>query len=325
MKYTLDLPEFPQDVLGHGGVAMSKEVTRRLGRGLSSLISVPETPSPDSAADATSLARESAQAARVEQLSPNAFQPRKVIDPTELKALAESIRTSGILQPIVVRRRGANAYEIVAGERRWRAAQIAGLSEVPITIREATDEQMLEWALVENIFREDLNPIERALGYRQYCDQFGFSAEQVAQRLGEDRSTVANYLRLLELPSDVKEWVASSKLSMGHARCLLALKVPSEVIQLAKQVMDRELSVRAVEKLVRERVEARATAAKPPAEAKDAKRPQIRSLEQSFAQALGTKVEIAESRRKGSGKIVIHYASLDDFDRVVERLGVSTE
>lgn len=247
------------------------------------------------------------------------------MDPIELKALADSIRTSGILQPIVVRPHADGAYEIIAGERRWRAAQMVGLAEVPIVARDATDEQMLEWALVENIFREDLNPIERALGYRQYCDQYSLSAEEVAQRLGEDRSTVANYLRLLDLPSEVKEWVAEGRLSMGHARCMLALKVPSELVQVAKMTMEQELSVRAVEKLVRDRVEARSAAAKPPAEPKEAKRPQIRSLEQSFAQALGTKVDINESRRKGSGKIVIHYASLDDFDRVVERLGVATE
>ncbi|HOA73124.1 MAG TPA: ParB/RepB/Spo0J family partition protein, partial [Phycisphaerae bacterium] len=210
-------------------------------------------------------------------------------------------------------------------ERRWRAAQMAGLSVVPIVTREATDEQMLELALVENIFREDLNPIERAMGYRQYCDQFGLTAEDVAQRLGEDRSTVANYLRILELPSEVKTWVAAGQLSMGHARCLLALKSPSEITQTAKLVMERELSVRATEKLVRERLQARADLSKSPATPRDAKRPQIRSLEQRFAQALGTKVEIDESRKKGSGKIVIHYYNLDDFDRVVERLGIETD
>jgi ParB family chromosome partitioning protein len=247
------------------------------------------------------------------------------MDPAELKALAESIRTSGILQPIVVRPGDGGVYEIIAGERRWRAAQMAGLSEVPIVSREASDEQMLELALVENIFREDLNPIERAMGYRQYCDQFNLTTDEVAQRLGEDRSTVANYLRILELPTEVKDWVAEGKLSMGHARCLLAIKSPSELTQAAKLVMHRELSVRAAEKLVRDKLEARAAAAKPPAEPKEAKRPQIRSLEQSFSQALGTRVQIDESRRKGSGKIVIHYFNLDDFDRVVERLGISVQ
>lgn len=307
---------------------MSKESTRRLGRGLSSLISVPEIPAPEAAGGperVESPEKSPPATAPVDQLRPNAFQPRKAMDSAELKLLADSIRATGVLQPIVVRPRDEGGYEIIAGERRWRAAQMAGLSEVPIVCREASDEQMLEWALVENIFREDLNPLERATGYRQYCDQFGLSADDVAQRLGEDRSTVSNYLRILELPPEVKEWVAAGQLSMGHARCLLALKSPSEIAQIAKLVIDRELSVRAVEKLVRDRVQARAAAAKPPAQPKDAKRPQIRSLEQSFAQTLGTKVEIDESRRKGSGKIVIHYFSLDDFDRVAERLGVATE
>lgn len=311
---------------------MSKDPPRRLGRGLSALISVPQADSPPSVGDAdagtASMARTVAappQTARIDQLRPNAHQPRKEMDPAQLKALADSVRSSGILQPIVVRMMPAGGYEIIAGERRWRAAQMAGLAEVPIVIREATDEQMLELALVENIFREDLNPIERAMGYRQYCDEFKLSAEQVAQRLGEDRSTVANYLRLLDLPVEVKELVSGGRLSMGHARCLLAIRSPSELTQTASLAIDQDLSVRALEKLVREKVEARNNAAKPSTPPKEAKRPQIRSLEQSFAQSLGTKVEIAESRRKGSGKIVIHYHNLDDFDRVAERLGISTE
>jgi ParB family chromosome partitioning protein len=247
------------------------------------------------------------------------------MDPAELKALADSIRASGILQPVVVRSYEEDVFEIIAGERRWRAAQMAGLSEVPILVREASDEQMLELALVENIFREDLNPIERAAGYRQYCDQFNLSADEVAHRMGEDRSTVTNYLRILELPTEVKDWVAAGQLSMGHARCLLAIKSPTDLIRTARLAIDRDLSVRALEKLVREKVEARAAATKPPAEPKEAKRPQIRSLEKSFGEALGTKVEIDESRRKGSGRITIHYFNLDDFDRIVERLGISVE
>lgn len=307
---------------------MSKELTRRLGRGLSSLISVPEASAggPEAALPAFPAIepRPAGQSLKVDQLRPNGRQPRKDIDPGQLKALAESIRTSGILQPIVVRARDGGVFEIIAGERRWRAAQMAGLSEVPVVVREASDEQMLELALVENIFREDLNPIERALAYKQYSTEFGLSAEDVAQRLGEDRSTVANYLRLLDLPTEVKDWVAGGRLSMGHARCLLGLRSPSDLIQTAKLAMDRDLSVRALEQLVREKVSARADATRI-AEAKEAKRPQIRSLEQAFVEALGTKVEISESRRKGSGKIVIHYSSLDDFDRVLERLGIQPE
>ncbi|MBI4581851.1 MAG: ParB/RepB/Spo0J family partition protein [Planctomycetes bacterium] len=310
---------------------MSKETTKRLGRGLSALISIPEpsptaqpdplrvpaTPDPEHAHPPTTV--------RVDQLRPNPYQPRQDMDPSQLKALAESIRSTGLLQPIVVRPHGAGVFEVIAGERRWRAAQMAGLGEVPVVIRQATDEQMLELALVENIFRENLNPIERAAGYRQYCNTFGLSADEVAQRLGEDRSTVANYLRLMDLPSDVKEWVAQGKLSMGHARCLLAIKSSSDLIHTAKTAIDRDLSVRALEQLVRDKVEARAAATRPAGAADSAKRPQIRSLEQAFAVALGTRVEILESRRKGTGRIVIHYAGLDDFDRVTQRLGVTPE
>jgi len=238
--------------------------------------------------------------------------------------LADSIRTTGMLQPIIVRRRG-DAFEIIAGERRWRAAQMAGLTDVPVVIRNANNEQMLELALVENIFREDLNPIERAMGYRQYSTQFSLTAEQVAKRLGEDRTTVTNYLRLLELPTDVKDWVSNGKLSMGHARCLLGLRSVSDLVQAAKLSIDRDLSVRALEQLVRDKNAARDAATKSPDGSKEVKRPQIRSMEQLFAQSLGTKVEINESRRKGCGRIIIHYYDLDGFDRVIDRLGISAE
>jgi ParB family chromosome partitioning protein len=258
----------------------------------------------------------------VGQIRPNPFQPRRDLPPEQLKALADSIRKNGVLQPLVVRREGLNLYHLIAGERRWRASQMAGLAEVPAVVREATDEQMLEIALVENIYREDLNAIDRAMAYRRYRDEFDLTADEVATRLGEDRSTVANYLRLLELPAEVKTWVAEGKLSMGHARCLLAIRSPAELVRLAASAIEQGLSVRTLEKLVREKVEARATASKPVTSAADDKRPQIRTLEQAFMRAIGTKVEIQESRRKGSGKIVIHYYNLDDFDRVSERFGV---
>jgi len=180
---------------------------------------------------------------------------------------------------------------------------------------------MLEIALTENIFREDLNAIDRAAAYKRYCDEFGLTPEQVAAKLGEDRSTVANYVRLLELPQEVKDWVAAGQLSMGHARCLLAIRSPSDLIRTAKQAINLGLSVRALEKLVRDRVDARESASKPN-DGKNTKRPQIRALEETFTRQLGTKVEIDESRRKGSGKLVIHYYSLEDFDRLAQRLGI---
>ena len=318
---------------------MQKPV-KRLGRGLSSLLSVPETPvavpppapaaqtapaEPAPPAPPAETAVPGPQMIDVAAVRPNPYQPRREITPEALQALAESIRKTGLIQPIIVRPLPGKVYELIAGERRWRASQIAGLSRIPAVIREANETEMLEMALVENIFREDLNAIDRAMAYRRYCDEFQLTAEEVATRLGEDRTTVTNYLRLLDLPGEVKAWVAEGKLSMGHARALLGLKSPTDLVRTAKQAIDEGLSVRALEKLVRERAEARAAAAKPAGDSSEAKRPQIRSLEQAFVQAIGTKVEIHESRRKGSGKIVIHYYNLDDFDRIAERFGVVTE
>jgi ParB family chromosome partitioning protein len=298
---------------------------KRLGRGLSSLISVPD-PSPSSLGAASEPILESRPgplSVDVSRIRPNPYQPRREMAPDTLKSLAESIRKSGVIQPIVVRQKDNEVYELIAGERRWRASQMAGLREVPCVLRDVAEDEMLEIALVENIFREDLNAIDRAVAYRRYCDEFSLSADQVAQRLGEDRTTVTNYLRLLDLPSDVKDAVAGGKLSMGHARCLLALKAPGEISRLAQLIVQDGLSVRALEKLVRERVDARQEASQK--STPEAKRPQIKDLEQQFMQAMGTKVEIHESRRKGSGKIVIHYYTLDDFDRIAQQFGLEGE
>lgn len=269
-------------------------------------------------------ARQARVAIDAAQIRPNPFQARRGIAAEDLKGLAASIKQAGLIQPIIVRQKGDDLYELIAGERRWRACQMAGVSRIPAIVRDASDEDMLEIALVENIFREDLNAIDRAMAYRRYCDEFNLSADQVATRVGEDRSTVANYLRLLDLPAEVKEWVADDKLAMGHARCLLAIKSASELVRTARQAMKLGLSVRALERRVRERVEARGVAARGPRDGVDSKRPQIRSLEELFVRELGTKVEIHESRRRGRGRIVIHYYNLDDFDRIGERLGIQT-
>ena len=306
---------------------MNPPPVKRLGRGLSALITasadiadVVQSETPESQ---TSPAASQAKA-KVEQLRPNPMQPRREFQPAQLQALADSIRANGLLQPVVVRQAGTGVFEIIAGERRWRAAQMAGLSEIPIAVRQASDEEMLELALIENIHREDLSPIERAGAYRRYCDQFNLTADEVAQRLGEDRSTVANYLRLLGLPSELQALVAAGTLSMGHARCLLGLRTASQMTSVARDVIDKGLSVRATEALVRQLLASRSAASRDPA-GDSAKRPQIRNLEQAFVEALGTKVEIAESRRRGSGRITIHYYSLDDFDRISARLGIRAD
>ncbi len=302
---------------------------RRLGRGLSSIISLSE---PDVAPGATqqtvaqagTVPEGTATLLKVSQLRPNPNQPRREFQPDQLKALADSIAKEGVIQPIAVRKAGKDVYEIIVGERRWRASQMAGLMEIPAVIREATDEQMLEVALVENIFREDLNAIDRAMAYRRYCETFNLSAEQVAERLGEDRSTVANYLRLLDLPNEVKQWVIDGSLSMGHARCLLGLSSPGMRVQVGREAINKDLSVRVLEKLVKERQTARSA---PPESqgGKQAKRPLVVELEQAFTKALGNRVEIQESRRKGKGKVVIHYRSLEDFDRLCERLDIAPD
>lgn len=305
---------------------------RRLGRGLSSLLSIAEVPVQEAPKPATPPPVESSGEAaprplmiKVGQLRPNPRQPRQELPANHLQALAGSIAKTGVIQPIAVRPTGEGTYEIIAGERRWRAAQMAGLAEIPAIIREATDEQMLEMALVENIYREDLNAIDRAVAYKRYCDEFKLSAEEVAKRLGEDRSTVANYLRLLELPGEVKRMVIDGKLAMGHARCLLALRTPADVVKVAQQCVAEGLSVRAVEKTVQDKLAARSAATAQPTTGRPEKRPLIRELEETFIRALGTKVEINESRRKGKGKLIIHYRTLEDFDRICERLQIATE
>ncbi len=304
---------------------MQKPPQKRLGRGLNALISVPDAALPPPEDGASVDSRAPAATVPIRSIRPNPFQPRKDIPPEQLKALAESIREKGVLQPIMVRSAGEGLYELIAGERRWRAAQMAGLADVPAVVREADDRDMLELALVENIFRQDLNAIERAQAYRRYCDEFELSPEEVAQRLDEDRTTVVNYIRLLDLSSEVKSWVCEGKIAMGHARSLLGIKSPADQARIARQVIEEGLSVRAVEKLVRDQQEARAAASKPAAGSSDAKRAQVRTLEEALTRSVGTRVEIKESRRKGRGKLVIHYYSLDDFDRISEKLGLEPQ
>lgn len=340
---------------------MSKE-QKRLGRGLSSLISSTFTnPSPpvaaelpaekphvvpisaevDSAAQPTpSGPNESVstqplsgvQTLPVHALIPHRNQPRQVFEPTTIGQLAASIARSGVVQPLVVRPIHApgqpehrpEQYEIVAGERRWRAAKAAGLAEVPVVIRELDDESAIELALIENIQREDLNAMDRSAAYLAYAKRYELSPEDIARRLGEDRTTVVNYLRLQELPEEVKELVRAGSLSMGHARALLSISGHDARVACARRIVQEGLSVRAVEDLARRHKEASPNA---PAQASSAPQGNRRSahvadLEQRLQHAVGTKVRIQEGRKKGQGKIVIEYYSLDDFDRITGRLGL---
>lgn len=309
---------------------MSKPV-RRLGRGLDSLVSdlrgepvaaeaqtVERSPGSDNPAT-----RGSKSVLPAGSLRPNPFQPRRDITNDDIVTLIDSIREHGILQPITVRPHGGG-YQIIAGERRWQAAQAAGLTDVPVVIREATDRQMVEWALIENIQREDLNAIDRAEAYRRYCTEFDLKPEQVAQRLGEDRTTVTNYIRLLDLPAELRQAVADGSLSMGHARCLLGVEDPDRQARLADSVVAHGLSVRALEDLVR-REKQRKPGDAPRAETTVRASPHVRDMERRFEQAVKTKVSIRESRRRGRGRIVIDYFSFDDFDRIAGLLGVELE
>lgn len=260
----------------------------------------------------------------IDRLQPNPYQPRVNMDDKALASLVASIRRSGILQPITVRKRDGR-HEIIAGERRWTAAKICGLATVPVVFRDADDEQMLELALIENIQREDLNPIDRAKAYKRFCSRFNLKAEDLADRLGEDRSTVANYLRILELSPSIQELVASGRLGMGHGRCLLGIADVRRRESLASQCVESDWSVRTLEQMVRSTKADPGPAAVTSKPAVIKASPHLRDLQHKFEQAVKTKVTIHEGRRKGSGRIVIEYYSLDDFDRIASSLGVDTD
>lgn len=307
-----------------------KEKPRHLGRGLQSLLS-PITPkSVESSLEADNAVYDlnfppdkelnnSLRQIGIESITPNPYQARTVWNEQELDELTESVKANGIIQPVVVRPRG-KGYELIAGERRFRAAKRASLTEIPALVRQATDEQLHEWALVENIHRVDLNPIERARAYREYVDCFSLTQAQAGERLGEDRSVIANYLRLLDLPREIKQMLAEGRISMGHARAILALPTDELRRKLANRAMAGRLSVREVERLVRKYLagtgqDKTTTRSKPP---------HIIDLERKLASELNTKVSI-ETRRNGQrGKIVIEFYSLDEFDGITERLGLQS-
>jgi ParB family chromosome partitioning protein len=272
-----------------------------LGRGLSALI--PDSPLP--AAGDRSLDVDT------DLLRPNKFQPRTHVDEERIESLARSIKSNGIIQPIVVRRIDGG-YEIVAGERRWRAAQRAGLLKVPVVVRDIAEERLLAVALIENIQREDLNPIEEAVAYRRLADEFHLTQEQIAEAVGKDRSSIANHVRLLRLPHEVRANVASNALSMGHARALLAVADEASLLRLARDVVSRNLSVRETEALVKK--------ASAPSEPKPAAIVDVhtRAAEEKLRLALGTRVRIA---RKGKGgRIEIDFGSEDELHRLYEQL-----
>jgi ParB family chromosome partitioning protein len=251
---------------------------------------------------------------RPDSISPNPYQPRERIDPAALEGLIESIQQNGILQPVTVRRSG-DGYQLVAGERRWRAALQMGLPAIPAVVRDVNDQQMLELALIENIQREDLNPIEKARAYQQLIKTFNLTQEQAAARLGQDRSTVANFIRLLELPEEIQEIVSRETISMGHARALLALDDRKRQWEVCQRIVRDDLSVRATEVLVS------APSKKKMAKHKaKAKAEHLRELEEKLQEKFGTRAWVED--KGGKGRIVVEYFTPDDFDRILEVLGI---
>lgn len=254
------------------------------------------------------------------RIRPNPYQPRTEWDSEQLRVLSESIRENGIIQPIIVRK-DTDGYEIIAGERRFRAACMAGLETVPVLEREATDDEMLELALVENIHRADLNPLERAKAYQRFISSFNLTQTDAAKRLGEDRTVIANHIRLLDLPEDVKSMLSDGRLGMGHARAILALPSDDLRKKLANRALAGRLSVREVERLVRKHLEKR-----PETETTNKqKEAHIVDLEKRLQSLLGTKVNIRANKRGHRGRIIIDYYSIDEFDRLTERMGLAAE
>ncbi|MDQ2775746.1 MAG: ParB/RepB/Spo0J family partition protein [Acidobacteriota bacterium] len=250
------------------------------------------------------------------QISPNQDQPRGSWDMERLEELAQSIRANGLIQPITVSKLGPQKYSLIAGERRWRAARIAGLAEIPALVRTVEQSRVLELALIENIQREDLNPIETAVAFARLIEQHKLSHEQLAERTGKDRSSVTNFLRLLKLPREVQEDLGRGDISMGHARALLGLPTPQAQRQAAQRVLDQRLSVRETERLVKELTAVKAAnGTKEKGNGERVIDPNIRAAIEEMQAALGTKVRLV-SRSGGAGKIEVEYYSQDDLDRI---------
>ncbi|NLE65199.1 MAG: ParB/RepB/Spo0J family partition protein [Elusimicrobia bacterium] len=273
-----------------------------LGKGLSALI--PEKTSV--------LAEGGSQKIRTSLIRDNRLQPRQNYDEGRLDELAASIREQGFLQPIVVRK-AADGYEVIAGERRLKAARRLKMEEVPVVVKEATDREALVLALVENVQREELNPVEKAESYHRLVDEFGYTQEDVAKSVGKDRVTIANLLRLLKLPKDILQAVSDGKVSEGHARTLLSLEDANAQMLLFLEIVQKGLSVREAEERVKAAAGAKRSAKKNKARLKD---PEVLRLEEELRNILGTKVSV-ENSRKNKGKVVIEYYSLDDLDRIL--------
>jgi ParB family chromosome partitioning protein len=301
---------------------MSNDKRKALGRGLSALL--PGAPSAASAPAGGAAAPVAQPAASpparreyficaIEDVHPSGANPRKDFDEEALSELADSLREHGLLQPLLVRQRDGGGFTLIAGERRWKAAQRAGLKDVPVVVKEAADRQAFELALVENVQRRDLNAIEEAEAFRRLADEYGYTQDQIARRVGKDRATVANAFRLLKLPEAVRAMVIDGRLQMGHARALLGLDGDA-LVGAAEQVVKQGLSVRQTEALAQKLKQP----PKPPKPAPE-KNANVRDLEQRLQRSVGVPCRIVE-KAKDVGKLEIEYANLDELDRVLDKL-----
>ncbi len=298
----------------------------RLGRGLSSLMSVSELPveaevpsSLESSAPSEAVSTGEPLLLSPSQIVPNPHQPRRTMNEASIAELAASLKSNGVIQPIVVRKVG-DGYQLIAGERRWRAAKLAGLTEIPAYVKDVDAFTQAQMALVENIQREDLNPIERAQGYRTLMDQLGLTQAEMASRLGEERSTIANHVRLLDLAEPVRTAIREGSLSLGHAKLLAGVPDILEQQRLAELVQSQGLSVRNLERMLQS-----GPAAPVPAKAPTSSPAHAQELEKSISGQLGLRVQLRTGAKMGKGRLILHYASLDQFDELMNRLGVKIE
>ena len=283
-----------------------------LGRGLSSLIREAVAPSRDEAGG------DRLRNVPIEQMQPGKYQPRSHMDQERLAELAESIKSQGLIQPIIVRPIGADRYEIIAGERRWRAAQLAALREVPVVVRESDDHAALAMALIENIQREDLNPLEEAVALSRLIDEFSLTHQHAAEAVGRSRAAVSNLLRLLELPEPIRVLLEGKKLEMGHARALLTLAPPA-AIGLAREAAEQGLSVREVERRAQQLAQGKLPSRKPQKAKGKVADADILALERELSDRLGAKVAVQHGRG-GRGKLVVEYHGLDALEGILEKL-----
>jgi len=278
---------------------------RALGRGLGTLIPGAGVPQEEEEI------RETASEMEIARIVPNRFQPRQVFEDKALEELTASIRIHGVIQPILVRRLNNGVYELIAGERRWRAAQIAGLKKIPVVVKDIPDEKSLEIALIENLQRENLNPIEAAQGYQRLLKEFTLSQEEIATRVGKERSTITNYLRLLSLPEKIKDYLAKSLLTPGHAKAILAISDRDEQIRFAGHLVARGASVREAEAWSKEW-----GAKKRKKKVIERRDPTFKDVEERLQRVFGTKVRIFPEKK--GGKVVLEYYTLEDLNRILE-------